>query len=63
MDKPVPCYDVYIPVAGQPDHLITKFRALTPEGAAELVRAILALHDKSIPEIRVSVGVAMLSEM
>lgn len=63
MDKTIPCYTVRIPMPGQPDGFHDVGRALQPEGAAELARVLLALNDPAITEIRIVVGVTLLSQV
>lgn len=62
MDQPKPCYDVCVPVSGTPDQFVAHFRALTPEGAAELVRVLLALGDPNVQSVHVGIGVALVPE-
>ena len=54
------CYYVLMPLEDNPIGHYTAARALTPEGAAEVIRILLANLPPKCPEIVVRVGVIKL---
>lgn len=50
-------YHVQLPLIGHPDGWFTAGRALTPEGAGEIVRILLLYRSSEVSQIRIDVRI------